>query len=80
MASIKGSAAELDSMICVKADRPIGWDFKKPKGSFCKVLAVVEVSFLSPSLSLSLSVSVCVSLSLFLSLFVYLFIPRSVVL
>ena len=43
MASSKGTTAELDSVICVRVDRPARMDSLKPKGSFCKVLAVVEV-------------------------------------
>ena len=43
MASSKGTTAELDSMICIRVDRPARMDCLKPKGSFCKVLAVVEV-------------------------------------
>jgi hypothetical protein len=43
MASSKGSTAELDSLICIRAERPARLDSYKPRGSFCKVLAVVEV-------------------------------------
>lgn len=43
MASSKGSTAELDSVICVRAERPPRLDSVKPRGSFCRVLAVVEV-------------------------------------
>jgi hypothetical protein len=43
MASNKGSTAELDSVICVRMDRPERMDAMKPRGMFCKVLAVVEV-------------------------------------
>jgi hypothetical protein len=43
MASSKGSTAELDSVICVRAERPPRIDGAKPRGSFCRVLAVVEV-------------------------------------
>ena len=41
MASSKGSTAELDSVICVRAERPEGLNVRR--GSFCRVLAVVEV-------------------------------------
>ena len=44
MASNKGTTAELDSVICMKADRPARMHTVKPKGMFCKVLAVIEVS------------------------------------
>ena len=43
MASNKGSTAELDSVICIRTQRPERMDALKPKGTFCKVLAVVEV-------------------------------------
>ena len=43
MASNKGSTAELDSVICVRTNRPERMDALKPRGTFCKVLAVVEV-------------------------------------
>ena len=43
MAAQKGSTAELDSVICVRAERPPRIDSVKPRGSFCRVLAVVEV-------------------------------------
>ena len=43
MASNKGSTAELDSVICIRTRRPERMDALKPRGTFCKVLAVVEV-------------------------------------
>jgi hypothetical protein len=43
MASNKGSTAELDSVICIRSERPARITAMKTKGSFCKVLAVVEV-------------------------------------
>jgi hypothetical protein len=43
MASSKGSTAELDSLICIRSERPERLIGAKPKGAFCKVLAVVEV-------------------------------------
>jgi len=42
MASIKGTCSELDCMICVRSERPLTLDVK-PKGTFCKVLAIIEV-------------------------------------
>ena len=42
MASIKGTCSELDCMICVRSERPLTLA-DKPKGSFCKVLAIIEV-------------------------------------
>ena len=44
MASSKGTTAELDSVICMKTERPSRLNTVKPKGTFCKVLAVIEVS------------------------------------
>ena len=44
MASSKGTTAELDSLVCIRIDRPSRMNAFKPKGSFCKVLAVIEVS------------------------------------
>ena len=43
MASSKGTTAELDSLVCIRIDRPSRMNAFKPKGSFCKVLAVIEV-------------------------------------
>ena len=42
MASIRGTCSELDCMICVRSERPISIDVK-PKGTFVKVLAIIEV-------------------------------------
>ena len=51
MASSKGSTAEFDCLLCVKDKRPDRLENIKQKGIFCKVIAVVEVSFLSATAS-----------------------------
>ena len=45
MASFKGVTAEIDCLICTAAPRPDRLDAWKPKGTFCRVLAAVEVCF-----------------------------------
>lgn len=43
MAGGKGASAELDYVVCIRTDRPSDMDGLKPKGSFCRVLGLVEV-------------------------------------
>jgi hypothetical protein len=43
MGGTKGSTSELDSVICIRTEKPARISAMKTKGSFCKVLAVVEV-------------------------------------